>query len=73
MAGGQVKQVKPVRHEYGTPRYELAPGVESPNSSLPITAPPFPTEPGYYLLLAGMWVPTDGLTYRLSHRTIRVK
>jgi hypothetical protein len=64
--------MKPIRHEYGTPRYEIAPGVETPNADLARELLDIPVTPGFYVRVDGAWLPTDGLTYRERFQTIRV-
>lgn len=68
---------EPIRYEYGTPRYEIAPGVESPTAYEPLDIadlPVLPTKPGYYILSGDRteWQPSDGLTYRTWSSTIFV-
>jgi hypothetical protein len=65
----------PIRYEYGTPRYNVAPGVESTSPLTPgdlAELPALPSAPGWYIAREGAWLPTDGLTYREVAPAIRV-
>jgi hypothetical protein len=70
----------PIRHEYGTPRYKLAPNVETSDAGIadlhercPKLDLNFPFKAGYYFLYGNDWLPTDGLTYRTHNNCILVK
>jgi hypothetical protein len=68
----------PIRHEYGTPRYELNDRVETSDRDLvgrdlDFSIPDVPDKAGYYILRADGWHATDGLTYRTHPHCILVK
>jgi hypothetical protein len=65
--------MKPLRYEYGTPRYQVAPGVESTSRLDMDSLPAVPRRIGWYLLHEGEWVATDGLTYRERGNVIYVR